>query len=154
MKESYTLTIMCLFLIFMFKHPLLLMLCLVTQSLSVLTFIYMSMWNMWNAFMLILIFLGGLLIIFIYLTALTPNELFKESVNFTKGLMTLGASVMLLHNLTPTPLLHTKENFFFPNIFNIFLNNFFIMMMIYLMATLFSTMNLCAKSKSPLKINT
>lgn len=149
------LTIFCLFFIFLFKHPLLLIFCLVAQRIRVLIFIYTTIWNIWNGFILILIFLGGLLVIFIYLTALTPNELFKEAIRSRKGLYTLLVSLLILHSLPTSPSnFQIKETFFFPNMFNIFLRNFFILLITYLIATLFRTISLCSKNKRPLKVNT
>lgn len=59
-----------------FSHPLILVLTLVTQTLRTIILIYHQTQTPWVGIIIFLIFLGGLLIIFSYLSALVPNEIF------------------------------------------------------------------------------
>jgi NADH-ubiquinone oxidoreductase chain 6 len=64
------------------KHPLSIGLALITQTLflSLFTGIYTSIF--WFSYSLFLIFIGGILILFIYITSLASNETFIFSLNF------------------------------------------------------------------------
>lgn len=64
------------------KHPLSIGLTLITQTLflSLFTGIYTSIF--WFSYSLFLIFIGGILILFIYITSLASNETFIFSLNF------------------------------------------------------------------------
>nr|YP_010872977.1 NADH dehydrogenase subunit 6 [Charinus carajas]WGV34171.1 NADH dehydrogenase subunit 6 [Charinus carajas]WGV34184.1 NADH dehydrogenase subunit 6 [Charinus carajas]WGV34197.1 NADH dehydrogenase subunit 6 [Charinus carajas] len=69
------------------NHPLMMILCLVTitlfMSLSMLT----SLSTPWYTLILILILLGAMLIIFLYMASLAPNEIMH--LNMSKPLITL-----------------------------------------------------------------
>lgn len=62
---------------FITSHPLLLVLTLIIQTIPIIITIVYNLENRWLRYILFLIFLGGLLIIFIYLSALVPNEIFN-----------------------------------------------------------------------------
>nr|AWB98963.1 NADH dehydrogenase subunit 6 [Anopheles peryassui] len=76
----------CLIISFIFmqmKHPLSMGLMLLTQTFltCLLTGIYVK--TFWFSYILFLIFLGGMLILFIYVTSLSSNEMFTMSFNLT-----------------------------------------------------------------------
>nr|YP_009487729.1 NADH dehydrogenase subunit 6 [Anopheles minor]AWB98521.1 NADH dehydrogenase subunit 6 [Anopheles minor] len=76
----------CLIISFIFmqmKHPLSMGLMLLTQTFltCLLTGIYVK--TFWFSYTLFLIFLGGMLILFIYVTSLSSNEMFTMSFNLT-----------------------------------------------------------------------
>jgi NADH-ubiquinone oxidoreductase chain 6 len=59
-----------------FSHPLLLRLLLILITLSIIVRIFNSSFNIWFSFILCLIYLGGVLILFIYISSFLPNEKF------------------------------------------------------------------------------
>nr|QYJ55693.1 NADH dehydrogenase subunit 6 [Anopheles sacharovi]QYJ55706.1 NADH dehydrogenase subunit 6 [Anopheles sacharovi]QYJ55719.1 NADH dehydrogenase subunit 6 [Anopheles sacharovi]QYJ55732.1 NADH dehydrogenase subunit 6 [Anopheles sacharovi]QYJ55745.1 NADH dehydrogenase subunit 6 [Anopheles sacharovi] len=76
----------CLIISFIFmqmKHPLSMGLMLLTQTFltCLLTGIYVK--TFWFSYVLFLIFLGGMLILFIYVTSLSSNEMFTMSFSLT-----------------------------------------------------------------------
>lgn len=104
----------------------------------------------WLAYMLFLVFVGGLLVIFVYLSALIPNELFKTlktaQLIFLATLLyssfSLGKKLMRYeHSLSPIPIKFR----------NIFINNVIILILIYLVIFLFVAINITRTLKSPIK---
>nr|YP_010148405.1 NADH dehydrogenase subunit 6 [Anopheles anthropophagus]QQV69244.1 NADH dehydrogenase subunit 6 [Anopheles anthropophagus] len=76
----------CLIMSFIFmqmKHPLSMGLMLLIQTFltCLLTGIYVK--TFWFSYVLFLIFLGGMLILFIYVTSLSSNEMFSMSFSLT-----------------------------------------------------------------------
>nr|AWB98807.1 NADH dehydrogenase subunit 6 [Anopheles argyritarsis] len=82
---------LCLIMSFIFmqmKHPLSMGLMLLIQTFltCLITSIYVK--TFWFSYVLFLIFLGGMLILFIYVTSLSSNEMFSMSFSLTMmGLM-------------------------------------------------------------------
>nr|AWD29439.1 NADH dehydrogenase subunit 6 [Anopheles gambiae]AWD29543.1 NADH dehydrogenase subunit 6 [Anopheles gambiae]AWD29790.1 NADH dehydrogenase subunit 6 [Anopheles gambiae] len=77
---------MCLIMSFIFmqmKHPLSMGLMLLIQTFltCLITGIYVK--SFWFSYVLFLIFLGGMLILFIYVTSLSSNEMFTMSFKLT-----------------------------------------------------------------------
>nr|AWB99275.1 NADH dehydrogenase subunit 6 [Anopheles aff. konderi C PGF-2018] len=77
---------LCLIMSFIFmqmKHPLSMGLMLLIQTFltCLITSIYVK--TFWFSYVLFLIFLGGMLILFIYVTSLSSNEMFSMSFSLT-----------------------------------------------------------------------
>ncbi len=133
-------------------HPLIIVISLILQRLTIIYLFFLIQENMWNAYILFLIFLGGLLIIFIYLSALLPNEIFrinKNSIIVFVMVRSLSAffSVKFYLNyslaIEEAPLLF--GGLFFRSLLPIIIR--------YLMCVLFRVISICRKSKTPAKIN-
>nr|YP_010852545.1 NADH dehydrogenase subunit 6 [Nycteribia formosana]WGL38774.1 NADH dehydrogenase subunit 6 [Nycteribia formosana] len=67
------------YIFFITKHPLTMSLILMIQTLIISILSSMMNKNSWFSFILFLIFIGALLILFIYITSLTSNKLFNFS---------------------------------------------------------------------------
>lgn len=63
------------------NHPLSLGITLITQTLLITLLSGTLSINFWFSYSLFLIFIGGILILFIYITSLASNEIFKFSFN-------------------------------------------------------------------------
>nr|ASM82784.1 NADH dehydrogenase subunit 6 [Neopanorpa chelata] len=61
------------------KHPLAMGLLLLTQTLVICLTIGMISKTFWFSYILFLVFLGGMLVLFIYMTSLASNEMFSMS---------------------------------------------------------------------------
>nr|YP_009692006.1 NADH dehydrogenase subunit 6 [Paradyschiria parvula]QEG77641.1 NADH dehydrogenase subunit 6 [Paradyschiria parvula] len=147
------------------NHPMSLGLILFLQTLILA--ILSSIINPWYSYMLFLIFIGGLLVLFIYVISLASNEIF--SINFKLlSLIYLMLMLILLYSFY-------LDFFFFSNflnqdsqIFNInmkmnefnfsliklynFPTNFLsITMMLYLLFTLIASIKISCVSKGPLR---
>lgn len=144
-------TCFCLVLLAIFIHPLLIVTSLILQRFTLMSIFYFLNFNLWNAYMLFLIFLGGLLIIFIYLSALIPNEIFQKK---TSILMVFLITSLFFFSGIKTETFYFYESLNTPELFvPLFLTSALPIIITYLLATLFSTIILCSKRKTPLKIN-
>nr|AWD29907.1 NADH dehydrogenase subunit 6 [Anopheles gambiae] len=90
---------MCLIMSFIFmqmKHPLSMGLMLLIQTFltCLITGIYVK--SFWFSYVLFLIFLGGMLILFIYVTSLSSNEMFTMSFKLTMFSLVLFSFSMVI----------------------------------------------------------
>lgn len=92
-------------------HPLAIGLILLIQTLLICLLTGLIAKTFWFSYILFLIFLGGILVLFIYVTSLASNEIFTISVKLTLISFTLLIIILIV--------------FYFidKNIINIFFNN-------------------------------
>jgi len=79
-----------------FSHPLILITQTIILTILVSWFITQIFSSSWVRFILILIFLGALLTIFVYLSSIVPNEVIKLNFKFLYVLIVL----LLLNNIS------------------------------------------------------
>nr|YP_010250878.1 NADH dehydrogenase subunit 6 [Faughnia haani]QTV76812.1 NADH dehydrogenase subunit 6 [Faughnia haani] len=98
------LTSMTLSLVFIsLKHPLAMGMMLLLQTLVICAVTALMNFYVWFSYILFLIFLGGMLVLFIYITSLASNEMFQFSFKMTSlFVIMMGAATLLL---TMDPLL-------------------------------------------------
>jgi predicted MFS family arabinose efflux permease len=127
---------------------------LTLQTIPAFFIIWSLRSNIWGTYILFLIFLGGLLIIFVYLSALIPNEIFNpRPIRISLLLISLLVASLPAGKLATRRLINNREiliSIFSHN----FIKTYFPLMLLYLLAGLFSAIFICEKSKSPLKTNT
>nr|YP_009924718.1 NADH dehydrogenase subunit 6 [Araschnia levana]QNH68855.1 NADH dehydrogenase subunit 6 [Araschnia levana] len=112
--------LMIFFSIFMFfmNHPLPLGLMILIQTLLLCLLSGMMINTYWFSYILFLIFLGGLMVLFIYVSSIASNENFKMSL-FNKSLMLSTFMIIIISFLF-------KNNLFWMNFsFNKEMINFF-----------------------------
>nr|AVN68331.1 NADH dehydrogenase subunit 6 [Ectobius sp. Z254C] len=78
------------------KHPLAMGLTLLIQTIIMSMISGMMSKNFWFSYILFLIFLGGMLILFIYVTSLASNEMFNTSTGMIIMIMLLIPIMMLM----------------------------------------------------------
>nr|YP_010262156.1 NADH dehydrogenase subunit 6 [Somanniathelphusa hainanensis]UIB42763.1 NADH dehydrogenase subunit 6 [Somanniathelphusa hainanensis] len=162
----FTSTIMILSLLFTFlNHPLSMGLTLLIQTIIISIFVGFFTFSFWFSYILFLIFLGGLLVLFIYVASLASNEKFSFSLStmlitttFLMVMMALYMSLdlILIPNLSNlatssiSPLISTQ--FFMSWIFNYPSLYFTIMIILYLLLTLIVVVKITNLMKSPLRL--
>nr|YP_010155468.1 NADH dehydrogenase subunit 6 [Haemagogus spegazzinii]QQX45048.1 NADH dehydrogenase subunit 6 [Haemagogus spegazzinii] len=108
------------FIFMQMKHPLAMGLMLLIQTflISLLTGMYAK--TFWFSYVLFLIFMGGMLVLFIYVTSLSSNEMFSMSFKLTfLSIIFLMISNFILFFIDKSII----ENFINNNEMNSFLNN-------------------------------
>nr|QRV62373.1 NADH dehydrogenase subunit 6 [Boreonectes macedonicus] len=90
MNLSMTLTFMFL------NHPMSMGLVLMIQTISIAMITGFYSLSFWFSYMLFLIMVGGMLILFMYMTSLASNEKFKFSKNLTFSLLITSSMMMML----------------------------------------------------------
>nr|YP_009484284.1 NADH dehydrogenase subunit 6 [Paratoxodera polyacantha]AVQ55071.1 NADH dehydrogenase subunit 6 [Paratoxodera polyacantha] len=159
MSMSMTLSISFLFL----NHPLSMGLILFLQAiLMCLISGWMSL-SFWFSYILLLIYLGGMLVLFMYVTSLASNEMFLYSNMMIMTLFFLPGFLILIYYVNfyyPVNLYESMENnFMFKTTHNIFLlkmynqpmNLITIMIASYLFLTLIGVVKIIYIYKGPLR---
>nr|APX39517.1 NADH dehydrogenase subunit 6 [Cryptocephalus octoguttatus] len=149
------------------KHPLTLGLILLIQTLLIALLTGLMSLNFWSSYIIFLIMIGGMLILFIYMTSIASNEKFK----FSTKILLYSILTITMINLTSYSLdkfflsqkLKMVETFtmqdyvnvqFFMNKYINFPHNMIYMMMImYLLLTLIAVVKITTKTKSTLRKN-
>nr|DAD54750.1 TPA_asm: NADH dehydrogenase subunit 6 [Pyrgus malvae] len=159
------------FMLFFLKHPLSMGLLILIQTLLTCLISGMIINTYWFSYILFLTFLGGLLVLFIYVSSIASNELFNITMNnkllilFNLIIISL-MSIFLMYNLNWMNLFINYElnNFFnyfifFNNENNINLTKLYnkqtyflmMMMMIYLFITLIAVVKITNIFYGPLR---
>nr|APX39452.1 NADH dehydrogenase subunit 6 [Chrysolina hyperici] len=152
-------------LIFMFlMHPMSLGLILLLQTIMISVITGMMNYNFWFSYILFLIMVGGMLILFMYMTSVASNEKFKFSTNIMK-LIILSMTFIILFTITDQfyysfhmNMIDLMNQNFFKNMnlsmnkYMNFPNNLIIYMMIlYLFITLIMVVKITSFSYGPLR---
>nr|YP_009937395.1 NADH dehydrogenase subunit 6 [Trigonopterus triradiatus]QNT26892.1 NADH dehydrogenase subunit 6 [Trigonopterus triradiatus] len=157
---SWTLSIMFMTL----NHPLSMGGILLAQTILMALTTGFFFLNFWFSYILFLIMIGGMLVMFIYMTSIASNEKFsmpKKSLLFMATSSSLGLLIMIfLDYFFPLQLnLHSSMNSFNTQISNLCMNKYFnypgmfmlICLMIYLLITLIAIVKITGKSKGTLR---
>nr|YP_010883382.1 NADH dehydrogenase subunit 6 [Prophantis octoguttalis]WIK99898.1 NADH dehydrogenase subunit 6 [Prophantis octoguttalis] len=172
MKMFFSLLIMIFSFIMLFlNHPLSMGLMILIQTMLTCMISSFMLNTYWFSYILFLTFLGGLLVLFIYVSSIASNELFKLSF-FMKiyflfmMIILMMISLMLMYNLNWLNLnMNLEMNKFFNmmlffnnenkiNLSKLYNNQTFLMMMmmiIYLFITLIAVVKITNISYGPLR---
>nr|YP_010902379.1 NADH dehydrogenase subunit 6 [Aedes japonicus]UUK33488.1 NADH dehydrogenase subunit 6 [Aedes japonicus]UYE93293.1 NADH dehydrogenase subunit 6 [Aedes japonicus japonicus]WON66435.1 NADH dehydrogenase subunit 6 [Aedes japonicus] len=156
------------FIFMQMKHPLAMGLMLLIQTLltSLLTGMYVK--TFWFSYVLFLIFMGGMLVLFIYVTSLSSNEMF--SMSFKLSFMTIimmmifmSFSFFMDKSLIETFVNNNEMSKFFMNslmpensmelnkMYNFPTNLITLLLINYLFLTLLVTVKITKKNYGPLR---
>nr|ARC95503.1 NADH dehydrogenase subunit 6 [Hippodamia convergens]ARC95516.1 NADH dehydrogenase subunit 6 [Hippodamia convergens] len=144
------------------KHPLSLGLNILIHTILTCLMLGLMSMNFWFSYILILIMIGGLLVLFIYMTSIASNE--KFNLNKTLVVMTLMVMFILIVKLLNKEIYNLEmnnelvQNFqemnFFFNL-NKYINypnsNIFIMIMFYLLIAMIAVIKISKSSFGPLR---
>nr|YP_009104691.1 NADH dehydrogenase subunit 6 [Damithrax spinosissimus]AIT75858.1 NADH dehydrogenase subunit 6 [Damithrax spinosissimus] len=146
-------------------HPLSLGLVLLIQTILISLNTGISTYSFWFSYILFLIFLGGMLVLFIYVASLASNEFFKFSLSlflFFIFFLTLTALIFLISdsiflttpNSTPpsNPVLHTSTMFIISWIYSPSLMKTTLFIIFYLLFTLIVVVKITNLFKGPLRL--
>nr|YP_010507406.1 NADH dehydrogenase subunit 6 [Helophilus virgatus]QHN59980.1 NADH dehydrogenase subunit 6 [Helophilus virgatus]UXG19000.1 NADH dehydrogenase subunit 6 [Helophilus virgatus] len=79
----YSLTLIFSFIFIQMSHPLSMGLMLLIQTIMICCITGLMTKSFWFSYILFLIFVGGMLVLFIYMTSLASNEMFSLSMKMT-----------------------------------------------------------------------
>nr|AOZ71866.1 NADH dehydrogenase subunit 6 [Lobesia sp. FRA-2014] len=159
------------FFMFFLTHPLSMGLMILIQTILICLLSGMLINTYWFSYILFLTFLGGLLVLFIYISSIASNELFKNNFFFTKIMMInffliILISMYFFYKLNWMDTTFNDEmnkffnlNFFFNNenkinLSKLYNNQTFLMMMmliIYLFITLIAVVKITNIFFGPLR---
>nr|WRO45270.1 NADH dehydrogenase subunit 6 [Odontomantis sp.] len=156
---SMMLSIMFLFM----NHPLSMGLILFLQAISMCLISGFMSLSFWFSYVLLLIYLGGMLVLFMYVTSLASNEMFMYSNKtlFTMILLPMmfifiyyykmNFNMNLYENLENSMTLNLLNNNFLLKMYNQPINMLMIMIAAYLFLTLIAVVKIINIYKGPLR---
>ena len=98
MINSIIISIFILNLVFLFMfHPLAIILVLILQTILISILIFTITQFPWFSYTLILVFLGGILILFTYISNIASNEIFKPNLKILLPFSIVPITTLLIH---------------------------------------------------------
>nr|QNV49147.1 NADH dehydrogenase subunit 6 [Drino sp. PH-2020] len=155
--------------IFLFmKHPMTMGLMLLTQTIMICLISGLISKTFWFSYILFLVFIGGMLVLFIYITSLASNEMFTMSMKLMILSLTMFMTFMLILLFIDKNLLQYNNNTEILSIYNLnsyikenslsinklynYPNNLLtILLMNYLLITLIAVVKITKLFKGPLR---
>nr|YP_010693240.1 NADH dehydrogenase subunit 6 [Bactrocera moluccensis]WCB99045.1 NADH dehydrogenase subunit 6 [Bactrocera moluccensis] len=165
----YSSTLISSLIFIQMNHPLAMGLMLLIQTLQICLITGLMAKSFWFSYTLFLIFLGGMLVLFIYVTSLASNEMFsismKLTIIYTATMLTLMlismfmdklSTSMFIQNLETQPLynfnLSLDENSLsLHKLYNYPTNFVTVMLMNYLLITLIAVVKITKLFYGPLR---
>nr|YP_010265806.1 NADH dehydrogenase subunit 6 [Psorophora ferox]QEE94369.1 NADH dehydrogenase subunit 6 [Psorophora ferox]UIS24560.1 NADH dehydrogenase subunit 6 [Psorophora ferox] len=157
------------FIFMQMKHPLAMGLMLLIQTFLTALFTGMYMKTFWFSYVLFLIFMGGMLVLFIYVTSLSSNEMFSLSLKLTflatmfMGIFTLYSFFMdksliemFIHNneMNSLSIMNSfinEDTLSLNKMYNFPTNLITLLLINYLFLTLLVTVKITKKNYGPLR---
>nr|YP_010352937.1 NADH dehydrogenase subunit 6 [Tropostreptus microcephalus]UOF70368.1 NADH dehydrogenase subunit 6 [Tropostreptus microcephalus] len=151
---TMTLLMMALIILFPFMfHPMMMGITIIILALTISIFMWMTLNYSWLAYILFLIFLGALLVLFVYISTLAPNEKFLKMSYFPLLLLTFMVFSPTIYTAKDSNM--TKMDFL-PSmkIFSASLSLMTLFMAIYLLLTLLIVSKITLFKEGPLRMST
>nr|QRM17307.1 NADH dehydrogenase subunit 6 [Cordylepherus sp. YY-2021] len=163
MMLNYSIIFLSIMMIFML-HPLSMGAIMLLQTLIISLMIGLTNFNYWLSYILFIVMVGGLLILFIYMTSIASNEKFKMS-NFLLYLMMLMMIMMIMTFIIDQFYFYMQMNNINMNFLNVN-NNFklltnkfinfpsnliFYITILYLLITLIACVKITSTFKGPMR---
>nr|YP_009536343.1 NADH dehydrogenase subunit 6 [Ornithodoros tholozani]AYN50608.1 NADH dehydrogenase subunit 6 [Ornithodoros tholozani] len=130
-------------------HPVSMIMVMIMTTLLLILLMYLSLKFSWFPLIITLLMLGGLLVIFLYITSLTPNKKFNFKKIFLLPFPIFMLFIANMQSSILTPMNLPKLEMIFMKFYNIML----IFMMFYLLLTLMAIMSLIQTNLAPIKVN-
>nr|YP_010946567.1 NADH dehydrogenase subunit 6 [Jacobsonina aliena]WGO57285.1 NADH dehydrogenase subunit 6 [Jacobsonina aliena] len=144
------------------NHPLAMGLILLIQTVMISLITGMLSQTFWFSYVLFLIFLGGMLILFIYVTSLASNEMFFLSTKIIISMIPTLIIILITLFLIKSPMMQNQEMLFFMSTNNSIINSLVklynqptgiitILLATYLFLTLIAVVKITNIFKGPLR---
>nr|AVN67516.1 NADH dehydrogenase subunit 6 [Pycnoscelus femapterus] len=141
-------------------HPLAMGLILLLQTVMISIITGMMNQSFWFSYVLFLIFLGGMLVLFIYITSLASNEMFSMSTKILFSSILISLSIMTMMKLQLNIKNQENMNFLINNsmtytllikLYSTPTSIITILLATYLFLTLIATVKITSIFKGPLR---
>nr|AEZ55652.1 NADH dehydrogenase subunit 6 [Ptilodactylidae sp. MJTNT-2012] len=147
------------------KHPMSMGMILLMQSTLISMTTGFFSYNFWFSYILFIIMIGGMLVLFIYMTSIASNEMFKYSNKIAMIMITLSIMFMVMIHMEDQFFMNINTsnidsmNFSKSVMFNLSLNKYLnfpsnillFFMIIYLFITLIAVVKITNISYGPLR---
>nr|ALO76159.1 NADH deshydrogenase subunit 6 [Anobiinae sp. GENSP01] len=151
---STTITLSIMFVIL--THPLIMVISLVMLSTLIAMITGIKSSSYWFSYMLFLIMVGGMLIVFIYMTSVASNEKIKVSFKSLTYMLMIIPTMFMMNFMMKNSMKMQKFNFKLQDMMMSKLLNMpnitlMMMMIIYLLVTLIATVKMTKLNQGPLR---
>nr|YP_009727430.1 NADH dehydrogenase subunit 6 [Diamesus osculans]QIA46744.1 NADH dehydrogenase subunit 6 [Diamesus osculans] len=156
-----TMSLMLSFSFIFMSHPLSMGLILLSQTILIALMSGIISLNFWFSYILFLIMIGGMLVLFIYMTSVASNEKFKFSLSlmimnlilliFSVPLLFMDNMIIYMNNLNYENINNEELFLSLSKYFNFPSSIILIMMMMYLFITLIAVVKITNISYGPLR---
>nr|AXS65838.1 NADH dehydrogenase subunit 6 [Curculionoidea sp. 29 KM-2017] len=135
------------------KHPLSFGIILLLQTINVALIINTMTINFWFSYITILVMVGGMLILFLYMTSIASNE--KFSLNMKSIIIMIMIFIPIKFNYfnlnLNNILINKKIEFMLTKFYYFPLNLLLMLIIIYLLITMIAIVKICKTWKGPLR---
>nr|YP_010561851.1 NADH dehydrogenase subunit 6 [Colossendeis brevirostris]UYX57812.1 NADH dehydrogenase subunit 6 [Colossendeis brevirostris] len=132
------------------SHPLLMVILILSITFNINMIISLILNLSWNSYILIIIFLGGMLVLFIYIASISSNEKFKKlNIRVLTPLL-----ILPLYMFIETPTLFSANNNFMASISSMYMASmmhFTLLIMFYLIITLLISVKIADNKFGPIR---
>nr|YP_009327162.1 NADH dehydrogenase subunit 6 [Orthetrum chrysis]ANX09986.1 NADH dehydrogenase subunit 6 [Orthetrum chrysis] len=143
-------------------HPMNMGITLLLQTIMMAILMGLMSYSSWFSYILFLVFLGGMLVLFIYMTSIASNEMFKKSKYLMSLIMmmfiVMGMSIMFMdpfmYTMSMTNMLTTNmdnSNMIMSPLYNNPISVITVFMVLYLFLTLIVIVAITKFNKGPLR---
>nr|YP_009648963.1 NADH dehydrogenase subunit 6 [Acisoma panorpoides]QDA21646.1 NADH dehydrogenase subunit 6 [Acisoma panorpoides] len=142
-------------------HPMNMGIMLLLQTLMLCVLISLMSYNSWFSYILFLVFLGGMLVLFIYMTSIASNELFKKSlyipiIMYLMIIMLVSLMLMMdpslsIKMITESTINSETSKMIMAPLYNNPSSLITIFMVLYLFLTLIVVVSITSFNKGPLR---
>nr|AXS65261.1 NADH dehydrogenase subunit 6 [Cucujoidea sp. 37 KM-2017] len=136
------------------KHPISMGMMILMQTLMISLNSNLKISNPWFPYILFMIMVGGLMVLFMYMTSVASNEKFKFSLKTLAMLVLLMICTLTIWNPSKikfNTLIETNSLFIWTKFISHPNNILFLMMIVYLLMTLIATIKIMVINSSPLR---
>nr|YP_006503893.1 NADH dehydrogenase subunit 6 [Mastotermes darwiniensis]AFM92393.1 NADH dehydrogenase subunit 6 [Mastotermes darwiniensis]UZC33344.1 NADH dehydrogenase subunit 6 [Mastotermes darwiniensis] len=142
------------------NHPLAMGLMLMIQTILMAVISGLMHQSFWFSYVLFLVFMGGMLILFIYVTSLASNEMFHTSTKMMMAMVIMFAILLLSmnsvynynnHDSLPNEEMTTNTFLILSKLYNLPTGTLTIMLALYLLLTLIVVVKITNLAKGPLR---
>nr|AYF56527.1 NADH dehydrogenase subunit 6 [Odontolabis cuvera fallaciosa] len=162
MMTMMTLMMIPTSLIMFMNHPLSAGLILLSQTIMIGMSTSMLMYSSWYSYILILIMIGGMLVLFMYMTSVASNEKFKFSMSISatmSSILMLNIMMFILDKWSYSSWLMNPESFSVTQTFSTSLNKYLnfptisisMTLIMYLLVTLIAIIKIIDIKHGPLR---
>nr|UQJ75284.1 NADH dehydrogenase subunit 6 [Proneotermes latifrons] len=160
MKTSMTMSVLLSIMFTQMNHPLAMGMMLLTQTIMMCMISGLMHQSFWFQYILFMVFVGGMLVLFIYVSSLASNEMFSLSTKMTVMLLIM---MMLNPTIKDWNMINSKESMMFnttteneiitmtSKLYNQPNGTMTILMALYLLMTLIVVVKITNMPKGPLR---
>nr|UAA82767.1 NADH dehydrogenase subunit 6 [Seira dowlingi] len=138
------------------SHPVMILLLILLHTFMVCILTWSLIKSSWFSFILFIIFLGGLMVLFVYITSLASNEKFNMEIPSMQKIALLTMFfLMMIILIKPLSSLTVYHNLNFFKMISIMISNpdmfLILLVMTYLLVTLIVAVKISNKFEGPLR---